>query len=177
MTAGLPLTTSDILRRIRLIQSMMSQENIDAWIIIDHRNKNPIGRRLLGRFTPFTRQYAILILASGKIIIIRPWIEGHQLDEFQSQFLIIKSYKTLEQFGKLLRSYHFKRITMDFDSNNPEIDYIPAGRVKFIERALKTSTTPDLEIISSRDFIQILNEIRICLSSTPWKSKGIKIII
>lgn len=136
----------------------MKEDNIDAWIISDHRNKNPLGRRLLGEFTPFTRQYFIIIHATGQIKIIRPWIEGQELDQLKTKSIDVIRYKTLEELRGLLGHFKFDRITMDFDSFNPEVDFIPTGQFKFVQRAL-AGKSKNIEILSSRDYLQIVNAV------------------
>ncbi|MHA1917462.1 MAG: M24 family metallopeptidase [Candidatus Ranarchaeia archaeon] len=163
---NLPLLTEDIQSRIKKIRKKMNNQNIDSWIIVDHLGKDPMGKKLLGKYWPITRQYFI-ILTLDKISIIKSSIEGNDLLQFTSKDLEIHSYNSLNKLDRILLDYkkqNFQKIALNFDLENPEVDIIPAGRYNYLKKILGEKTT---EFISARDFMQ---EIFSVLNSNQIKS-------
>lgn len=142
--------------KISLIQEALVDRNLDAWVMTDYENQNPMTVALLGKMM-LTRKIVIAILPSGKGIIICHSIDFLFLNtpSIKEDFDLLV-YKTWEEFLTLQKTMArgFKKIMMDISENGllPTISLADYGSVKLFEKM-------GIEIISSGDLLQIFSAV------------------
>lgn len=142
------------------VQSYMRDQRIDAWLVFDFRNNNPVMSRILGGTWHLTRRVFWLLPAHGE-----PTLLCHFIDEatFKKLGLPFRSYGTWpamrEMVGDLLSPH--RRVAMEYSPGGalPTAGIVDAGTIESI-RSL------GVEVVTSADLVQI--------HAAAWGSHGLQ---
>jgi Xaa-Pro dipeptidase len=136
---------------IPAVQSALSEEGLDGWLLYDFHGSNPIARRLTGldgggKMT--SRRWYYLIPASGEPKKLVHAIEPFNLDHLPGDKTIYSQRQTLATGLRQLLG-GVKRIAMEYSPNNaiPYISRVDAGTIEAV-RAL------GIDVVSSGDLVQ-----------------------
>lgn len=134
---------------LQRIQSTLCQLGIDAWLLYNFRDSNPIASRTLGLgpHSHQTRRWAYLIPAEGT-----PKGIAHRIEPHIGKMMIgeVTPYSSHEEFREGLRTLlaGYGRVAMEYSPENalPVVSKVDAGTVELV-RSLGA------EVISSGDLI------------------------
>jgi Xaa-Pro dipeptidase len=133
------------------IQSALSEQGLDAWLLYDFRGSNPIARSVIGfdESQIGTRRWFYLIPRQGDPLGILHVIEPHALRGAPGSTVLYRSWKELEGLlSTHLRS--MKRVAMEYSPGAaiPYVGRVDAGTVEMVRAA-------GPEVVTSADLVQI----------------------
>jgi Xaa-Pro dipeptidase len=133
------------------IQSALSEQGLDAWLLYDFRGSNPIARSVIGfdESQIGTRRWFYLIPRQGDPLGILHVIEPHALRGAPGSTVLYRSWKELESLlSTHLRS--MKRVAMEYSPGAaiPYVGRVDAGTVEMVRAA-------GPEVVTSADLVQI----------------------
>jgi Xaa-Pro dipeptidase len=133
------------------IQSALSEQGLDAWLLFDFRGSNPIARSVIGfdESQIGTRRWFYLIPRQGDPLGILHVIEPHALRGAPGSTVLYRSWKELESLlSTHLRS--MKRVAMEYSPGAaiPYVGRVDAGTVEMVRAA-------GPEVVTSADLVQI----------------------
>ncbi len=131
------------------VQAYMREQRIDAWLVFDFRNNNPVLARILGGLYHLTRRVFWLLPASGE-----PQLLCHFIDEASFK----KAGKPYSTYGTW-RGMHaavaamlapYRRVAMEYSPGGalPTAGIVDAGTIELIR-------SMGVEVISSADLVQL----------------------
>jgi Xaa-Pro dipeptidase len=140
--------------KLSKVRALMASAGIDAWLIYDFESSDPTGNALLGRLTPHSRQYAIIIPQSNPVIVVKSAIESQGLAKLASSLHVV-NYRTQAEFKQavLQAAGRYTRVAANF-SQNPQTDVLPAGRLELLRSAL-----PSVEWVPGENLMQIIHSV------------------
>lgn len=141
-------------------QTFMADQRIDAWLVYDFRNNNPLTARLLGKKLHLTRRVWWLLPQRGEPVILCSVIDA---SSFAAAGIAVSTYvgwadmqvKVAAMLGKVGR-----RVAMEYSPGGalPTAGVVDAGTIEFV-RSL------GVEVVSSADVVQ--------LYAAAWREKGL----
>ena len=135
---------------LQLIQSALTELNLDAWLLYDFRGSNVLARRVL-ELAPDqmgSRRFFYLIPRTGEPLKLVHRIESGALDHLPGSKTVYLKWQALEAgIAKLLAGH--RRVAMEYSPgvSNPYISRVDAGTVEQV-RSL------GVEVVPSGDLIQ-----------------------
>lgn len=142
-------------------QRFMSDQRINAWLVYDFRNNNPITARILGKKLHLTRRVWWLLPQSGKPTILCSVIDE---SSFVAAGIPVTTYvgwaDMQVKVAALLAGIGGRRVAMEYAPGGalPTAGVVDAGTIEFV-RAL------GVEVVSSADVVQ--------LYAAAWREKGL----
>ncbi len=133
------------------IQTALRQFRLDAWLLTDFRNNNPLAQRVLGidQRPALSRRWYYLVPAQGEPRKLQHRIEPQALDYLPGS---VATYLAWEQLEEELRKLvgGVRRVALEYAPglSNPYLSRIDGGTVEFLRGA-------GLEIHSSGNLIQL----------------------
>jgi Xaa-Pro aminopeptidase len=139
-----------MMQNLKLLQAILREHQVDAWLLYDFRKSNSIAHETLGLPADghFTRRWAVVIPAQGEPTKIVNAIETHSLASVQAREIAYASRLQWEEsLATTLKP--FKRIALEYSPMNalPVVAKVDAGTVEWLR-------TLGLEIVSSADIVQ-----------------------
>jgi Xaa-Pro aminopeptidase len=132
------------------IQSSLTGLGLDAWLLYDFHNINPIARRVIGlgpdRFA--TRRWFGLVPRSGEPTWLHHAIEAHLFTDLPGRRISFVAYRQLrEGLGQILSGT--RRVAME---------YVPQGAIPYVSRVdagtIEMVRACGVEVVSSADLVQ-----------------------
>ncbi|MCG3122158.1 MAG: hypothetical protein GIKADHBN_00537 [Phycisphaerales bacterium] len=142
------------------VQSYMADQRIDAWLVFDFRNNNPVLAPILGATLHLTRRVFWLLPARGE-----PTLLCHFIDEasFKRAGVPYRTYGTWQGMQETVRGLlaPYRRVAMEYSPGGalPTAGVVDAGTIEFIRSA-------GVEVCSSADLVQ--------LYAAAWREKGLE---
>jgi len=136
--------------RIREIQRVLREQDLDGWLFFDHHQRDPLSYRIL-RFEPgrqVTRRWYYLIPSDGDALGLVHVIERSMLDDLPGPKSIYSSWNSqIEGLQKMLAGR--RRVAMQYSPNCaiPYVSMVDGGTVELV-RSL------GVEVVSSADLVQ-----------------------
>jgi len=132
----------------------MAGSGIEAWIIYDFEQADPTGTALLGNLTPHSRQYAIIIARDNPVVIVKSGMESQALAKLGPSLHTV-NYRTQSEFKQAVHQVAagYARIAANY-SQNPQTDFLPAGRFELLRSAL-----PSAEWVPGENLMQIIHSV------------------
>lgn len=135
---------------LQLIQSALTELNLDAWLLYDFRGSNVLARRVLDLAPDQmgSRRFFYLIPRTGEPLKLVHRIESGALDHLPGSKTVYLKWQALEAgIAKLLAGH--RRVAMEYSPgvSNPYISRVDAGTVEQV-RSL------GVEVVPSGDLIQ-----------------------
>jgi Xaa-Pro dipeptidase len=133
------------------IQSALTEQQIDGWLLYDFRGSNPIARSVIGfdESQIGTRRWLYLIPRQGQPVGILHVIEPHVLRGVPGPTVLYRSWKELDY---LLKTHlaGMKRVAMEYSPGAaiPYVSRVDAGTIEMVRAAA------GVEIVSSADLVQ-----------------------
>lgn len=133
------------------IQTALRQFHLDAWLLTDFRNNNPLAQRVLGidQRPALSRRWYYLIPAEGEPRKLQHRIEPQALDHLPGS---VATYLAWEQLEEELRRLvvGVRKAALEYAPglSNPYLSRIDGGTVEFLRGA-------GLEVHSSGNLIQL----------------------
>jgi len=133
------------------IQTALRQFQLDAWLLTDFRNNNPLAQRVLGidQRPALSRRWYYLIPAEGEPRKLQHRIEPQALDHLPGS---VATYLAWEQLEEELRRLvgEVRKAALEYAPglSNPYLSRIDGGTVEFLRGA-------GLEVHSSGNLIQL----------------------
>ena len=122
--------------RLRAIQAVLRERNLDGWLLYDFHGVNPIANRVLGLSYPMSRRFFVLIPADGRPVVVAHRLERQPWSDWPGT---IRPYLTWEELEQALRETLTpgSRIALETSEMNrvPQVDRVPAGVLELIESA------------------------------------------
>jgi Xaa-Pro dipeptidase len=141
------------------VREFMRDQRIDAWLVFDFRNNNPVTARVLAPGMHLTRRVFWLCPREGE-----PTILCHFIDEASFKKLG-RPYMTYGTWGEMHAKVRellspFRRVAMEYSPGGalPTAGVVDAGTIEFIRSC-------GVEVCSSADLIQ--------LYAAAWREKGV----
>lgn len=132
-----------------LVRGFMQDQRIDAWLVFDFRNNNPVTPRVLAPGMHLTRRVFWLCPREGE-----PTILCHFIDEASFKKLG-RPYRTYGTWGEMQEKVRellapFRRVAMEYSPGGalPTAGVVDAGTIEFIRSC-------GVEVCSSADLIQL----------------------
>lgn len=144
------------------VQSFMQDQRIDAWLVFDFRNNNPVLTRILGGKLHLTRRVFWLLPAKGE-----PRLLCHTIDEtnFKKLGMPCETYPNWREMqtkvaGLLSAGDGYRRVAMEYSPGGalPTAGIVDAGTVEFIR-------SMGVEVVTSADLVQ--------LYAAAWGERGL----
>lgn len=135
--------------KLKNIQQMLTEQQIDGWLLYDFRKSNPLAYTLL-EIPPgkTTRRFFYWIPQKGEPVKILSPIEPHVLDHLPGKIWLYKKWEELE---KLLFSLTLgqSKVAMEYSPYNalPVLSKVDAGTIELIRRN-------GTEVVSSANLLQ-----------------------
>lgn len=132
--------------RVREIQLLLRELNLDGWLLYDFRGTNPIATGLLG-LPPLSRRVFVLIRTEGDPIAVTHRIEQQPWREWTGLNRQYLSWESLEgELTEILQG--LGRVALEYSEGDgvPYLDRVPAGMLELIRAA---GVTP----VSSGDLV------------------------
>lgn len=132
------------------IQSSLRELELDAWLLYDFHNINPIARRVIGlgpdRFA--TRRWFGLVPRSGEPTWLHHAIEAHLFADLPGRRIPFVGYAELrDRLGRILQGS--RRVAME---------YVPGGAIPYVSRVdagtIELVRAHGVEVVSSADLAQ-----------------------
>jgi Xaa-Pro aminopeptidase len=141
-------------KKLDQLRALMASSGIDAWLIYDFEQSDPTGTALLGKLTPHSRQYAIIIAQDDPIVIIKSGIEAHELARLGAKLHTV-NYRTQAEFRQAVHQVAtgYARIAANY-SQNPQTDVLPTGRFELLR-----STLPSAKWVPGENLMQIIHSV------------------
>jgi Xaa-Pro aminopeptidase len=140
---------------LKKIQNILSNMDIDAWLLYDFRFSNELALTMLGitKKSHLTRRFYYLIPKKGMPVKIANAIETFHFDHLPGKLLPYASYDSLIQNLKSSLK-GFNKVAMEYSPMNaiPYVSRVDAGTIEQI-RSL------GVEIVSSADLISMYNAL------------------
>lgn len=137
------------------VQQILSQMNINAWLLYDFRFSNELALNMLGitKKSHLTRRFYYLIPMKGEPKKIANAIETFHFDHLPGELLPYASYDSLMQNLKFSLK-GIKKVAMEYSPLNaiPYVSRVDAGTIEQI-RSL------GVEIVTSADLISMYNAL------------------
>jgi Xaa-Pro aminopeptidase len=136
---------------IRSIQSALTREGLDGWLLYDFHGSNPIATRITGldragKMT--TRRWYYFIPKAGEPRALVHAIESHNLDSLPGSKTIYGQRRLLESgLAEILQGA--KRVAMEYSAECaiPYVSRVDAGTIELVRRL-------GADVVSSGDLIQ-----------------------
>jgi len=132
------------------IQATLKSLELDAWLLYDFHDINPIARRVIGlgddRFA--TRRWFGFIPASGEAVFLHHAIEAHLFADLPGRRVPFVGYRELqEKLRDILRGT--RRVAMEYVPGGaiPYVSLVDAGTVEMVRAA-------GAQVVSSADLVQ-----------------------
>lgn len=133
------------------IKNYLYSNNIDAWVIYNFHNNNPVFEKLMGKVF-VTRKCFVIIFPKKTNIVICHQIDRSSFGEANKRYQFV-TYTTWQEMKILLATYLNKnhKIIMEISQNGllPNISFVDYGTVELIKKFVKSIT-------SSADIFQIV---------------------
>jgi Xaa-Pro dipeptidase len=142
------------------VQSAMREQKIDAWLVFDFRNNNPVLARILGGSHHLTRRVFWLRTASGETTLL-----CHTIDEatFKKLGVPYVRYQSWPEMHAKLRDLlsPFRRVAMEYSPGGalPTAGIVDAGTVELVR-------SMGVEVASSADLVQVF--------AAAWRERGLE---
>ena len=136
---------------ITAVQTALTSEGLDAWLLYDFQGSNPVSYRLAGMGGGghlATRRWFYLIPASGEPQGLVHAIERYNLDHLPGTKIVYAGRAQLHAgLTKLLMRR--RRVAMEYSANNaiPYVSRVDAGTIELVR-------SMGAEVVSSGDLIQ-----------------------
>lgn len=130
------------------IAEFLRQHQLDAWLVYDFRNGNPVFAQLLERQLWTTRRALLVINASGHARVLVHNIDAPQFASLGIELVIYNDWKQWQALvGAVVRGG--PRVAMEYSPNGelPAVSYVDGGFLEFV-RSLGA------KVVSSGDLIQ-----------------------
>lgn len=141
------------------VRAFMRDQRIDAWLVFDFRNNNPVTARVLAPGMHLTRRVFWLLPQSGE-----PTLLCHFIDEASFKKLG-RPYVTYGTWGEMHAKVRellapYRRVAMEYSPGGalPTAGVVDAGTIEFIRSC-------GVEVSSSADLIQ--------LYAAAWGDRGL----
>jgi Xaa-Pro aminopeptidase len=134
---------------ITAIQSYLSDNRLDAWLLADFHGRNTIATAMLNLSGLLTRRSFYLIPATGEPTALVNPIEAEKFRHLPGQLIAYRGWKGLEQhLGKLLSGC--KTVAMEYSENGrlPYVGLVEAGTVELV-RSLKVNVVSSADLVAS----------------------------
>ncbi len=137
------------------VQQILSQMNIDAWLLYDFRFSNELALNMLGitKKSHLTRRFYYLIPMKGEPKKIANAIETFHFDHLPGKLLPYTSYDSLMQNLK----FSIKGI------NKVAMEYSPLNAIPYVSRVdagtIEQISSLGIEIVTSADLISMYNAL------------------
>jgi len=130
---------------ISLIQSYLNASNLDAWLIYDYHNINPVFGEVLGPHHA-TRRTFLMVPADGEPVLLLHYVDVGQFDDIQTSVYLDRT-EMKEALQQMLSGR--RRVALEYSPMGelPNTSYVDAGTMELI-RSL--GVTP----VSSADLYQ-----------------------
>ncbi|MCS6807596.1 MAG: M24 family metallopeptidase [Bacteroidota bacterium] len=120
---------------IRRIQAVLSEQEIDAWLLYDFRHSNPVAWQTL-ELPPEThcsRRWAVIVPAEGEAVKIVHSIEAHTLAGVPAREMRYTTRSDWEQALRETLGKH-RRIALEYSPRNaiPVVSWVDAGTVEWL---------------------------------------------
>lgn len=142
-------------------QRFMADQRINAWLVYDFRNNNPITARILGKKLHLTRRVWWLLPSSGKPTVLCSVIDE---SSFVAAGIPVTTYvgwaDMQVKVAAMLSGVGGRRVAMEYAPGGalPTAGVVDAGTLEFV-RSL------GVEVVSSADVVQ--------LYAAAWREKGL----
>ncbi len=135
---------------IKAIQTVLQQNNIDAWALYDFRGSNNIAWKILGLApdTHCTRRWLVIIPATGTVKKIVSKVEAHTLNVVDAEAVLYGNM--IEWRTDVVQELkQFNTIAMEYSPNCdlPVVSKVDAGTIEWLK-------SEGLNIVSSADVAQ-----------------------
>lgn len=140
---------------LKKVQKILSNMDIDAWLLYDFRFSNELALTMLGitKKSHLTRRFYYLIPKKGTPVKIANAIETFHFEHLPGKLLSYASYDSLIQNLKLSLE-GIKKVAMEYSPMNaiPYVSRVDAGTIEQIKSI-------GVEIVSSADLISMYNAL------------------
>lgn len=140
---------------LKKVQKILSNMDIDAWLLYDFRFSNELALTMLGitKKSHLTRRFYYLIPKKGTPVKIANAIETFHFEHLPGKLLSYASYDSLIQNLKLSLE-GIKKVAMEYSPMNaiPYVSRVDAGTIEQIKSL-------GVEIVSSADLISMYNAL------------------
>lgn len=134
---------------IQAVQNHMQDQRIDAWLVFDFRNNNPVIARILGGMLHLTRRVFWLQPAKGEARLLCHFIDEAAMKKAGRVYETYGTWREMqEKVGAMLAPY--RRVAMEYSPGGalPTAGIVDAGTIEFV-RSL------GVEVCSSADLVQL----------------------
>lgn len=138
----------NLVSAITSAQHYMQKHHLDAWLVYDFRNSNPVLWQLLGRQHPTTRRAFLLIPAQGA-----PRLLAHAIEQgcFEGAGVALESYTSWQQLHTWLQQAlaDCQRVAMEYSPGGalPITSWVDGGTIDLVRSF-------GVEVVSSADVFQ-----------------------
>lgn len=132
------------------VQDFMREQRIDAWLVFDFRNSNPVLARILGGKLHLTRRVFWLLPARGEPTALCSVIDGASFKAAGIPAIHYNGWPDMHaKVAALFAALPGRRVAMEYSPGGalPTAGIVDAGTIEFI-RAL------GVEVVSSADLVQ-----------------------
>lgn len=133
---------------LNLTQAFMRDHHLDAWLVYDFRNSNPVLWQLLGLQRPSTRRAFLLIPAQGA-----PRLLAHAIEQgcFEGAGVALEPYTSWQQLHTWLQQAlaGYKQVAMEYSPGGtlPITSWVDGGTLDLVRSF-------GVEVVSSADVFQ-----------------------
>lgn len=134
------------------IQKHLRENNIDAWVIYQFIDSNPMFKKLVGNSIVATRRAFLIVDKTGSVKIFHSGVDAG-LGQLGFESITYTSYQEFKTKSmEVLKAY--KKVAMEFSpfSEIPHISKVDAGIIDYFRSI-------GLEIVSSGDLMQIAGQL------------------
>jgi Xaa-Pro aminopeptidase len=135
-------------RRIKDVQTQLSQQGLDGWLLYDFQQLNPLARQFLdiAQDSHITRRIFYWIPQQGEPVKLVHGIESHLLPYLPGK---VSTYTSRESLCSALRSLVKGKVAMEYSprQENPYLSKVDAGLVELI-------SSFGAEVVSSGELLQ-----------------------
>ncbi len=145
MTGSKALLTPD---RMEEVSALLSSHGVDAWLLYDFHDQNPLAHRLLG-LGKTTRQAFALFPRRGHPILLRHAIEASPWSRWPWESREYHGWRELIQgLRDLLSSLEVVAMEVSENGAIPAVDRVPLGVVDMV-RATGVSVTSSMNLVTA----------------------------
>lgn len=142
------------------VREHMRDQRIDAWLVFDFRNNNPVMARLMGGVLHLTRRVFWLQPAQGEPTLLCHFIDEAAFKKAGQRYVTYGTWQEMQRkVAEMVGQY--RRLAMEYSAGGalPTAGIVDAGTMEFV-RSL------GVEVVSSADLIQ--------LYAAAWGEEGLR---
>lgn len=131
-----PIPTRVAITDTTAVQGLLAVQRLDAWLLYDRDNANPIGRRIVAPDGNPSRPWFYTIPARGEPIAIVHESEKRSFEHLPGKKLTYSSYKELDKHIRaMLKGIRSVALEYSARANVPSISRVDAGTLELIRAA------------------------------------------